>query len=143
MNIFFQGLQGADIINSVKYQTDFWSVNDVNSNKGKRVLDAFHPVTNPDSNIPMLQSINRNDEGRYSTYYVEDGSYLKLRNIQLGYTLPSAITQKMRIDKLRFYVSGQNLFTIHARDYTGVDPENSGFGYPIPTTYTFGLNLTF
>ena len=143
LNIFFQGLQGADIINSVKYQTDFWSVNDVNSNKGKRVLDAFHPVTNPDSNIPMLQSINRNDEGRYSTYYVEDGSYLKLRNIQLGYTLPSAITQKMRIDKLRFYVSGQNLFTIHARDYTGVDPENSGFGYPIPTTYTFGLNLTF
>lgn len=143
LSIFFQGVQGLDIVNSVKYQTDFWSVDDVNSNKGRRLLDAFHPVTNPNSDIPMLQSTNTNDEGRFSTYYVEDGSYLKLRNVQLGYTLPSSLTEKIKIDKLRFYISGQNLFTIHAKDYTGVDPENPGFGYPIPATCTVGLNLTF
>lgn len=143
LSIFFQGVQGVDVINSVKYQTDFWSVDDVNSNKGVRLLDAFHPVTNTDSDIPMLQSTNTNDEGRFSTYYVEDGSYLKLRNVQLGYTLPSNFTDKIKIDRLRFYISGQNLFTIHSKDYTGVDPENPGFGYPIPTTCTFGFNLTF
>jgi TonB-linked SusC/RagA family outer membrane protein len=143
LSVFFQGVQGIDIVNSVKYQTDFWSVDDVNSNKGRRLLNAFHPVTNPNSTIPMPQSTNTNDEGRFSTYYVEDGSYMKLRNMQLGYTLPSRLTEKIKIDKLRFYISGQNLFTVHPKDYTGVDPENSGFGYPIPTTYTFGLNINF
>jgi TonB-linked SusC/RagA family outer membrane protein len=143
LSVFFQGIQGADIINSVKYQTDFWSVDDVNSNKGTRLLNAFHPVTNPNSDIPMLQSTNTNNEGRFSTYYVEDGSYLKLSNLQLGYSLPASLLSKIKIEKLRFYVSGQNLFTIHAKNYTGVDPENPGFGYPIPMTCTFGLNLTF
>lgn len=143
LNIFFQGVQGVDIINGVKYQTDFWSVDDINSNKGRRLLDAFHPITNPDSNIPMLQNTSTNDEGRFSTYFVENGSHIKMRNIQLGYNLPSAFTDKVKLDRLRFYISGQNLFTIHSKNYTGVDPENSGFGYPIPTTCTIGLNLTF
>ncbi|MDD3491120.1 MAG: SusC/RagA family protein, partial [Paludibacter sp.] len=143
MSMFFQGVQGVDIVNSVKYQTDFWSVDDVNSNKGRRVLDAFHPVTNPDSDIPMLQNTNSNNEGRFSTYYVEDGSYLKVRNVQLGYTLPKSTLSKLNIEKLRFYISGQNLFTIHSNKFTGVDPESPGFGYPIPMISTIGLNLTF
>jgi len=143
MSMFFQGVQGVDIVNTVKYQTDFWSVDDVNSNKGRRVLDAFHPVTNPDSDIPMLQNTNSNNEGRFSTYYVEDGSYLKVRNVQLGYTLPKSALSKIKIEKLRFYISGQNLFTIHSAKFTGVDPESPGFGYPIPMISTIGLNLTF
>jgi TonB-linked SusC/RagA family outer membrane protein len=143
LNLFFQGIQGADIINSVKYQTDFWSVDDVNSNKGRRLLNAFHPVGNPGSDIPMLQNTNTNDEGRFSTYYVEDGSYMKLRNVQLGYSVPASLLNKLKIEKLRFYISGQNLFTLHDKSYTGVDPENPGFGYPIPMTCTFGLNITF
>lgn len=143
LNVFFQGVQGVDIINGVKYQTDFWSVDDVNSNKGRRLLKAYHPINNPNSTIPMLQSTNTNDEGRFSTYFIEDGSYLKLRTIQLGYSLPTDLLHKIKLENLRFYLSGQNLFTIHSKNYTGVDPENSGFGYPIPTSYTFGLNLTF
>jgi TonB-linked SusC/RagA family outer membrane protein len=142
LNVFFQGIQGNVLDNWVKKQTDFWSIDDVNSNKGRRLLDAWSP-TNPDSTIPALQNTNSNDEGRFSTYYVEDGSYMKLRNIQLGYTVPASITNKVKMERLRFYVSGQNLFTLQAKDFTGVDPENPGFGYPIPMTCTVGFNVTF
>jgi hypothetical protein len=142
--MFFQGVQGIDLnVYDVKSQTDFWSINDVMSNKGTRLLDAWNPYTNPSSDIPALQALDTNNEGRFSTYFVESGSYMKLRNIQLGYTLPSLLTQKWFIKSLRFYVSGQNLFTVKSKSFTGVDPENSGFGYPIPVTCTVGLNLKF
>jgi TonB-linked SusC/RagA family outer membrane protein len=143
MSMFFQGVQGVDVVNGVKYQTDFWSVDDVNSNKGRRVLDAYHPISNPTSDIPMLQNTNSNNEGRFSTYFVEDGSYLKIRNIQLGYSLPKSVLSRINIERLRFYLGGQNLYTLHSRQFTGVDPESPGFGYPIPMISTIGLNLTF
>lgn len=142
MSVFFQGIQGIDIVNDIKYQTDFWSVHDPRSNKGTRLLDAWSP-SNSDSNIPALQSLDVNNEGRFSTYFVESGSYVKLRNMQIGYTLPSALSERLRMEKLRLYVSGQNLFTVKSKSFTGVDPENPGFGYPIPITCTVGLNVTF
>lgn len=143
LSIFFYGVQGIDVNTyAVKSETDFWSINDVRSNKGTRLLDAWSP-TNPDSDIPAITALNTNDEGRMSTYFVEDGSFCKLRNIQLGYSLPQRWIQKIRMEKCRFYVSGQNLFTIKAKSFTGVDPENAGFGYPIPTTVTVGINLGF
>lgn len=142
--LFFQGVQGIDLnVYDVKSQTDFWSVNDVMSNKGTRLLDAWNQYTNTGSDIPALQALDSNNEGRFSTYYVESGSYLKMRNAQLGYTLPTHLTQKWLIKSLRFYVSGQNLFTVKSKNFTGVDPENAGFGYPIPVTCTLGLNLKF
>jgi TonB-linked SusC/RagA family outer membrane protein len=142
LNVFFHGVQGVDIDNFVKKQTDFWSVDDVNSNKGRRLLNAWS-LSNPDSDIPALQNTNTNNEGRFSTYFVEDASYVKLKNLQIGYTLPVDISRKLKMEKMRVYVSGQNLFTIQAKSFTGIDPENAGFGYPIPVTYTFGFNLTF
>ncbi len=84
-----------------------------------------------------------NTENRFSTYYLENGSFLKLRNIQFGYTLPHEITRKARIERLRIYVAAQNVFTVKSKEYTGPDPENPGFAYPIPTIFTVGLNLTF
>jgi TonB-linked SusC/RagA family outer membrane protein len=143
MLLFFYGVQGVDISNPLKWQTDFWSLDDINSNKGRRALNAFHPVTNPDSDIPMLQAQNVNDEGRSSTYFIEDGSFLKLRNVQLGYSLPSLLLSKVKLEKVRFYIAGQNLFTVHSKSFTGVDPENAGVGYPIPMTCTLGVNVTF
>ena len=140
--IFFYGEQGKDVINDVKHQTDFWSVHDPRSNKGTRLLDAWSP-SNPDSDIPALQANDVNNEGRFSTYYVENGSFLKLRNLQLGYTLPSLLSKKMKMEKFHIYVSGQNLFTLKSKSFTGVDPENPGLGYPIPITCTLGLNVTF
>ncbi|HAF29468.1 MAG TPA: SusC/RagA family protein [Bacteroidales bacterium] len=87
----------------------------------------------------------------FSDYYVEDGSFVRLQNIQLGYTIPERITQKVKADKVRIYVSANNLFTL--TNYTGYDPAASsgepigggidkGF-YPAARIYTFGLNLTF
>lgn len=142
LSVYFQGVQGIDVDNWLKRQTDFWSVDDVNSNKGRRLLDAWTPE-NPSSTIPALQNVNNNDEGRFSSYYIENGSYMKLRNLSLGYTLPQDLTSKWRMSRLRFYFSGQNLFTVKSKNFTGVDPENVGWGYPIPTTWTAGLNITF
>ncbi|MGX8697944.1 MAG: hypothetical protein ACSW8D_16310, partial [Prevotella sp.] len=59
-----------------------------------------------------------------------------------GYNLPSGLTERMHMQRLRLYVSAQNLFTIKAKSFTGVDPENANFGYPIPLNVTFGLNVS-
>ncbi|HMR18527.1 MAG TPA: SusC/RagA family TonB-linked outer membrane protein, partial [Sphingobacterium sp.] len=142
LSVYFQGVQGVDVENWLKKQTDFWSIDDVNSNKGRRLLDAWTPQ-NPNSTIPALQTTNSNDEGRFSSYYIENGSYMKLRNLSMGYTLPSELVSKWKMNRLRLYFSGQNLFTVKSKNFTGVDPENVGWGYPIPTTWTAGLNITF
>ena len=100
-------------------------------------------TNNPNSDIPAITALNTNDEGRLSTYFIENGSFMKLRNLQLGYTLPKKLTEKIYMEKCRIYVSGQNLFTIKSKKFSGVDPENAAFGYPIPTTFTVGLNIGF
>ena len=80
-----------------------------------------------------------------SSRFVEKGDYLRLKNIQLGYTLPNNIAHKLGMSKCRFYVSGSNLITW--TKYTGYDPEVAGgvdYGnYPQARTLTFGLNLSF
>jgi hypothetical protein len=68
---------------------------------------------------------------------------MKLRNLQIGYSLPAKIIQKAKLEKVRFYVSGQNLFTLKSKKFTGLDPENPNLAYPISTTFTFGLNVSF
>ena len=144
LTVFFQGVGGQQVITKdFKQQTDLWSgINVANLNKGTRVLDAWSP-TNPDSNIPALSTNNNNNETRVSTYFVEDGSFLKLRNLQLGYNLPKSACEKMRMQNWRWFVSAQNVFTIHSASFTGVDPENPTFGYPIPLTVTLGTKVTF
>ena len=143
LTMFWQGVQGVDIISDLKKETDLWAgVNVANLNKGQRLLDAWSP-SNPGSNIPALSTYNNNNETRVSSYYVENGSYLKLRNLQIGYNLPKELANKLLMERLRFYLSAQNLLTIKSSDFTGVDPENANFGYPIPVNVTFGLNLTF
>ena len=139
---FWEGVFNVDVINNTKYQTDFWSVDDVGSNKGTRLLNAWS-LDNPNSTIPALTTVDRNAESRFSTYYVENGNYLKLRVLQLGYNFPKELLSKLSLESFRFYISGQNLLIIDAKNFTGVDPENAGFGYPQPTTFTAGLNFTF
>lgn len=142
-SMFWQGAQGQDVISDMKKETDLWSGLNIGFlNKGERLLNAWTPQ-NPDSSIPALSRSDLNNEKRVSSYFVEDGSYLKLRNIQFGYVLPQRLSQKIRMQKLRLYLSAQNLLTIKSKDFTGVDPENPNFGYPIATNVTFGLNVTF
>ena len=149
--MFWQGLQGKDAdydqVRRMKTQTDLWASShpDCNVpylNKGVRVLDAWSPA-NPGSTIPALSLSDLNNEGRVSSYYVENGSYAKLRTIQLGYNLPQAAMNKIKLDRIRVYISAQNLLTIKSKKFTGVDPENPGFDYPIPLNLTFGLNVSF
>ena len=140
---FFQGVQGVDVISDLKKETDIWAGLNIGFlNKGKRLLDAWS-TTNPDSDIPALSLSDNNNEKRVSSYWVENGSYLKLRTIQLGYNFPQALAAKLAMQRLRMYVSAQNLFTIKSCNFTGVDPENPNYGYPIPLNITFGINVTF
>ena len=140
---FFQGVQGVDIISDLKKETDIWAGLNVGFlNKGKRLLDAWS-TSNPDSNVPALSLSDNNNEKRVSSYWVENGSYLKLRTIQFGYNFPRTIASKLAMQRLRMYVSAQNLFTVKSSSFTGVDPENPNYGYPIPLNITFGLNVTF
>ena len=140
---FFQGVQGVDIISDLKKETDIWAGLNVGFlNKGKRLLDAWSP-SNPDSNVPALSLSDITNEKRVASYWVENGSYLKLRTIQFGYNFPQTIASKLAMQRLRMYVSAQNLFTVKSSSFTGVDPENPNYGYPIPLNITFGLNVTF
>lgn len=141
--MFWQGVQGVDVISDLKRETDLWAgLNITNLNKGHRLLDAWTPL-NPDSNIPAVSTMDNNNEKRVSSYFVENGSFAKMRNIQLGYNFGSNVCDKLHIARLRMYVSAQNLLTIKSKSFTGVDPENPNFGYPIPLNVTYGLNVSF
>lgn len=110
-------------------------------------------VSNPDTKVPRAIANDPNDNDRISDRYVEDGSYLRIRNVTIGYTLPKFVIEKYKIDNVRFYVNIQNLYTF--TKYSGYDPEvgvstqsPNVFGldngrYPSPQAFTFGLNLSF
>ncbi|MBP3827037.1 MAG: TonB-dependent receptor [Prevotella sp.] len=143
LTMFWQGVQGVDVISDLKKETDLWSgLNISNLNKGQRLLDAWSR-SNMDSNIPAISTMDNNNEKRVSSYFVENGSYAKLRTIQLGYNFPKSITEKLFMERLRMYLSAQNLITIKSSKFSGVDPENANFGYPIPVNITFGINVSF
>ncbi len=143
LTLFFQGVGRQDInVFDVKSMTDFWSINETGSNKGTRLLQAWS-VDNPTSTIPALTTTDRNFERRFSTYFIENGAYMKLRNLQLSYNLPAGISRKISATNLNVYVSGQNLFTIKSKNFTGVDPEIPTYGYPVPTMITGGVRVTF
>ena len=113
-------------------------------------LDRWTP-DNPGNTYPRLVSNDPNNNQRPSDFYLEDGSFLRLRNIQLGYSLPESLVQKAKLQALRIYVSANNLFTI--TNYTGFDPEigttgwildtgiDKGF-YPTNKTLGFGVKIT-
>jgi TonB-linked SusC/RagA family outer membrane protein len=106
-------------------------------------LDRWTPE-NPDASYPRLTYQQAHNQ-RLSTYWLEDASYLRLKNVQLGYTLPSALTQRVRISKLRIFASADNLLTLSDFFY-GYDPEtpvSSGGFYPQVKTFVMGLNLNF
>ena len=124
--------------------------------KRKKIINAAARVANPDATVPVLErSANASNSLEFSSYYMEDGSFLKMRSLILGYTLPSARLSRLGIEKLRIYIQGANLFT--ATKYKGIDPElinsdinnNTNFGidfgnYPNnQKNYNIGINLTF
>ena len=148
LSALFSGTQGNDLYNAQKELTDFPRF--FNGNRSVRVLDSWTP-NNLDASLPALNSSVLNNELSPNTYFVEDGSFFRLKNLQLGYTLPKTIVEKIGIN-LRIYLQGSNLFTITG--YDGLDPEIRTGGnalsigidrntYPVSRIYTLGLNLKF
>lgn len=147
LSMQFGGTLGNEIFNAMRLYT--YSLTDI-TNKDRALLNYWTP-TNTNTDIPRLAAADYNNNNRLSDRYVENGSYLRLRNIQLGYTLPSALTQKVMLQNVRFYISGQNLFTISG--YSGIDPEvgqsaslsrGVDYGiYPQSRVITGGINVTF
>jgi TonB-linked SusC/RagA family outer membrane protein len=164
-SMFWQGLFGQNVFNDWLQESDFMSLRNVwMRNKDKSILDAWF-YDNTDSDKPALSFLNTNDEGRMSTYFLQNGSYLKLRSIELGYTLPQSVVGKTGLKHLRVYVSAQNMINIYKRwgddAFTGWDSEMSGFtatfisdeygkegqnymqSYPRPAIINIGINSTF
>ncbi len=149
LTAFLYGSQGNDIINNNKWWTDFWP--SFQGQKSTRLLNESWTPTNTGATVPKATNIsNFSTNTQYNSYYVEDGSFLRLKNLQLGYTIPESITGKVNIKSLRVYVQGVNLIT--ATKYSGLDPELGGgdtsFGfdggnYPTVKQFLFGLNVNF
>ncbi|UOQ98358.1 TonB-dependent receptor [Hymenobacter sp. 5317J-9] len=146
---FWDASVGNDIYDFNKSNTDFLYFN---SNHGTGLLTAFS-AQNPDSNIPALTTINTNDELRASSYFISKGSYLRLKSLVLGYSLPQSLTGKLSgLSRVRFYVQGQNL--LNFTSFKGLDYEvlNGGTletgvlrqtAYPHSKSLTVGANVTF
>ncbi|MEZ2442362.1 SusC/RagA family TonB-linked outer membrane protein [Chitinophaga sp. RCC_12] len=139
LTFFLQGIQGIQVYNTYKTYTDFSSIWP-GTNWGARTLDAWTPQ-HPNASIPALTLVDRNNENRTSTYFLESGSYLKLRNLQLGYSFQHMFSK--RLQTARVYLQGSNLLTLKNKGFTATDPENPNNAYPIPVIGTIGLNLSF
>ncbi|MFC2136583.1 SusC/RagA family TonB-linked outer membrane protein [Bacteroidota bacterium] len=158
LNCFFQGSYGNDIFNATKGS---WYNS---SGSGNWVKDALNAYRSPvyDENGNMIDPGNTTsdqfrlfgstaDNYRMSDWYIEDGSYVRLKSLQLGYTLPETFAEKYGIGLLRVYVGGRNLITW--TKYSGMDPEIGGnnpteFGidyavYPQAKMYNIGINMSF
>jgi TonB-linked SusC/RagA family outer membrane protein len=152
-SMFWQGVAGNTVQNDWKSYSDFWNVwTQAGFNHPTRLLGAWSP-TNPNSTIPALSLINPNNERRVSSYFMESGSYLKLRHIELGYTLPAGLLSRAGMKEARFYVNAQNIVNLKkwwGKDaYTGVDPENPtkageySSPYVRPQMFITGVRVSF
>ena len=148
LSALVQGVSGNSIINSNRLA--YLSLNGTSGNIPQEYVDnAFDPATNLNGKYPMLNS-KRSGSGRFSDAFVESGSYVRLKNVQVGYEIPIRVVRGAQA--ARIYLNAVNVLT--STKYTGYDPEVSAFSttsmrgvdlgsYPQSRTYSLGLNLTF
>jgi TonB-linked SusC/RagA family outer membrane protein len=154
LSIFLQGTQGNDILNATRMDTE--GMSDA-KNQTAAVLNRWRQPGDV-TDIPRA-SWSSTDNSRISTRFVEDGSYLRVRAVTLSYSMPQSLIAKAKLANVRFYVTGENLFTI--TDYSGFDPEISAFAadpdnavkntamgidfgtYPQSRNLIFGVNVSF
>jgi TonB-linked SusC/RagA family outer membrane protein len=153
LNASFQGSYGGEILNlSRRYNAN----GEGNFNNTRELLNRWQSEANPgDGNTNRANRKAQGNNGRTSTWHVEDGSYLRFQNLSFGYSLPTSILlEKFDISKVRLYITGNNLYTW--TNYTGYNPEVNLAGgrdqltpgldygvYPLARTYSLGLNVTF
>lgn len=137
---------GNKIYNGIRY---YYEGMNSASNFLSSTLDAWTP-THTNTSVPRAIYGDPNDNTRESTRFLENGDFVRLRQVQLGYTLPTSLVKKIYCDRIRFYVSAENVFTITG--YSGANPEfsmgvlNSGidrFTYPFSRSYTVGAQVSF
>lgn len=150
LTIVLYGSRGNQIFNYTKYFTDFLST--FNGAKNRDLLYNSWSPTNLNAKTPKVETANNfSNSGTANSYYIENGSFLKLRSMQLGYNVKQGVLQRFGIEKLRVYAQAMNLFTI--TKYSGLDPElvgnSAAFGidygnYPNnQKSFVFGVNLSF
>ncbi|WP_031529789.1 SusC/RagA family TonB-linked outer membrane protein [Dyadobacter crusticola] len=153
LTVFGQGVYGNEIFNYVRYWTDF---NVFQGNRSKDMLYNSWKKPGDDAKLPRLNSGDATSQ-QVSSYFLEDGSYFRIKNIQLTYTIPSAVLKKIKLNSAQVYVQGQNLFTF--TKYTGLDPDinlrRSGNdnqdthmgvdegAYPVSKSYLVGVRFGF
>ncbi|GAB3561099.1 TonB-dependent receptor [Spirosoma luteolum] len=152
LTVFGQGVQGNQIFNYVKYWTDFPTF------AGNRSTRMLYQSWRPGSTDAILPQLRASDQVSIqpSTYYLESGSYFRMKNIQLTYQLPQSLLSRLKLGGASVYIQSQNLFTI--TNYSGMDPEINlrsysagndrqigvdGGSYPVAKTFLAGLNLSF
>lgn len=153
LRAFFQGVAGNKVVNNILRSTE----NITNSDGGWTNFSTDRlnrwSLEHPDNNEPKMTVLNANNNMRFSDRYVKSGSYMRLKNLQIGYTLPAALTNRYKVTRLRIYVAADNLLTW--TKYNGFDPEISDYysnvyyygidvgNYPQARTFRFGVNLFF
>lgn len=167
LTVYLTGSYGAEVLNYSRVLTEGQTT--IFGNQARTVdnrvryalknptgsdLDPANVViANPGATLPRPTTTDNNRNTRMSDRWIEDGSYTRIQNIRLGYTFPTTLLQKIRIQKLRLYVNAQNIYTI--TNYSGYDPEIGAFNqdpllqnvdmgrYPTPRVITFGLDVDF
>ena len=152
---FFYGVSGKDAFNYTRWWTDFTP----GTFPGGRSKDALYNSWLPDGSRPnaktpmaeLTPGTGFSDNTVVSSYYVESASYFRLRNLQIGYTLPGSLVSKAKLSKVRIYIQGTNLFTV--TNYTGINPEvtsstdqTAGIdisSYPVVREYLVGASIVF
>lgn len=149
LSIFIQGTVGNKLMNLTRASGTM--NNGVGTNYLTEAAD-FYSASNLDAALPRPSTYD-DINNAVSTRFIEDGSYLRIQNVTLGYSLPSDIISKIKVSRLRFYASAQNLFTL--TKYTGYDPEVGSYNqdallsgidngrYPTPRQISFGFNVEF
>lgn len=146
----FQGVYGNEILNLNRRYIDNL---EGNTNGTTIALNRWKSADNPgNGQVNRANRKSKGYNGRTSTWHLEDGSYLRLQNVTLGYTLPQNLTRRFFVEKLRVYVSGQNLWTstnyggynpeVNARPSNSLSPGEDYGTYPLAKTFLFGLNIT-
>ena len=152
-SLFFQGAAATDIMLCGTYSalgysdgTYYTQVFKWGSNPPKYLVEGSWEPGKTDAQYPRLSLNSNSNNAVASDFWRRDASYLRLKNAQIGYTLPSSITRKFFVSNLRIYVSGTNLLTFSALSKMGIDPEapsvNNGY-YPQQRVISTGINITF
>jgi len=151
LSTFFYGSQGNDIFNYNKWWIDFWP--SFQNQKSPDLLYRSWTPTNTGATTPKASNkSNFSTNTQSSSYYVEDGSFFRMKNLQIGYSLPTSVIGKIGMTRARVYLQGINLFTL--TKYSGLDPDgvnsvgDTEFGvdegnYPLVKQYVIGLNIGF